>query len=237
MVLDLSSAKARVAKAGADLVQSGMVVGLGSGTTSALMVEFLGERIRNEGLSITTAATSEATAELARKVGIQVVDLDHAEALHLSLDGADEIDPQFAMIKGRGGALLREKIVAAASHRRVTLITAEKRVERLGVACALPIEVSLFGLSHTERRLRRLGAVTQVRKRAGELVITDGGNGIIDCKFEAIDDPRALDQTIQGMPGVLETGLFVGLCDVLIVGYADRVEILESDHSKRAVTG
>ncbi len=237
MSVDANSAKARVARAGAELVGNGMLVGLGSGTTSALMVEWLGRRVVSEGLAITAVATSEATAQLARELGITVLELDQVGELDISLDGADEIDSRFAMIKGRGGALLREKIVAAASRRRVTLITAEKRVERLGVACPLPVEVSRFGMSHIERRLASLGAVTSLRRSSGNLAITDGGNAIVDCKFPAIADPAVLDQTIQGLPGVLETGLFVGLCDVLIVGYSDRVEVIESDPSARTATG
>lgn len=233
---DQGSAKERAAKAGAELVETGMVVGLGSGTTSALMVGFLGERVRAAGLKITAVATSEATAQLARAAGIDVIGLDQVQRLDLSLDGADEIDGGFAMIKGLGGALLREKIVAAASLRRVTLITARKRVARLGAACPLPVEVSRFGIAHTERRLQRLGAATTIRQTGGELVVTDGGNGIIDCKFAEIADPAALDQTIQGLPGVLETGLFVGLCDTLLVGAADSVQRFEAAQAGRRET-
>lgn len=233
---DKGTPKERAARAGAELVQGGMVVGLGSGTTSALMVGFLGDRVRELGLKITAVATSEATAQMARKVGIPVVELDQVKSLDISLDGADEIDGRFAMIKGLGGALLREKIVAAASKRRVTLITASKQVARLGAACPLPVEVSLFGLAHTERRLKRLGAETKLRRNGAELVHTDGGNCIIDCKFAEILDPASLDQRVQGLPGVLETGLFVGLCDTLIIGSPDRVELVEVDHAGRRET-
>ncbi len=235
MIGNKGTAKERAARAGAELVESGMVVGLGSGSTSALMVGFLGQRVRELGLAIMAVATSEATAQMAREAGIPLLELDEVSGLDISLDGADEIDGQFAMIKGLGGALLREKIVAAASRRRVTLITAEKRVTQLGLVCPLPIEVSRFGLVHTERGLKRLGAETKIRRKGSELILTDGGNCIIDCEFAGIPDPAGLDPRVQGLPGVLETGLFVGLCDTLIIGSADRVEHIEVDrHGRRA---
>ncbi len=236
MGVDKGTAKDQAARAGAELVEDGMIVGLGSGSTSALMVDCLGDRVRSLGLKITAVATSEATARQARELGIPLVELDQVQNLDISLDGADEIDGRFAMIKGLGGALLREKIVAAASRLRVTLITAAKQVEKLGAACPLPVEVSRFGLAHTERRLQGLGAVTKIRRSAEALVITDGGNCIIDCKFAEIADPAGLDQTIQGLPGVLETGLFVGLCDVLIIGEADGVRQIEADRAGRRST-
>ena len=179
---DTDSPKLRAALAAAALVESGMVVGLGSGSTSALMVRRLGERVEREGLKIIAVATSVATAELARGLKIPLRDLDDVDALDINLDGADEIDPQFRMIKGRGGACLREKIVACASNHRVTMITADKRVDRLGMTVPIPVEVSSFGVKHTERRLQQLGAATTIRRRAdGSPTVTDGGNEIIDC--------------------------------------------------------
>jgi ribose 5-phosphate isomerase A len=196
-----------------------MVVGLGSGSTAALMVRRLGERVEQEGLQFTAVATSVETARLAGSLRIPVYELDAVNAVDINLDGADEIDPQFRMIKGLGGALLREKIVVCASNHRVTMIVAEKRVDRLGSTVALPVEVSSIGLKHTERRLRRLGCSTAIRRGAdGAYSVTDGGNQIVDCRFGAIDDPEALDRELQCIAGVLETGLFIGLCDTLIVG-------------------
>jgi ribose 5-phosphate isomerase A len=221
--------KLRAALTAAALVESEMVVGLGSGSTSALMVRRLGERIEREGLKIVAIATSLATAELARGLRIPLRELDEVDALDINLDGADEIDPQFRMIKGRGGALLREKIVACASRRRVTMIAADKRVDRLGGTVPIPVEVSPIGVKHTEQWLQQLGAQTSIRRREdGSSYLTDGGNEIIDCRFAAIDDPDSLDRRLQCIAGVLETGLFIDLCDLLIVGTKDGVEKIET---------
>ena len=226
---DLDPAKRLAARAAAELVTSGMSVGLGSGSTASLVVRELAERIRLEGLQIVGAATSAATAELARAEGVPLREFDELESLDINLDGADEIDTQFRMIKGRGGALLREKIVVTAARRRVTIVTAEKRVGRLGSRMPLPVEVSSFGLRHTERALRALGAQAELRRNPDStLFLTDGANPILDCRFASIDDPAALDQRLRRVAGVFETGLFLGLCDLLIVGHADRVERIEN---------
>jgi ribose 5-phosphate isomerase A len=227
-------AKDRAARAGASLVRDGMTVGLGSGSTAALMVRHLAARIEAEGLTITGVPTSAATAELARGLKVPLRDLDEVERLDLNLDGADEIDPQFRMIKGRGGALLREKIVACASSRRVTIITAAKRVERLGRGMPIPVEVSTFGLEHTARRIRQLGGTTAIRRNPdGAPALTDGGNAIVDCHFAEFDDPAAMDCRLQCLAGVLDTGLFIGLCDTLIVGSADGVEVIDTGIPRR----
>jgi ribose 5-phosphate isomerase A len=229
MTADTDSPKLRAASAAAGLVESGMVIGLGSGSTSALMVRRLGDRIKSDGLKVIAVASSLATAELARGLNIPLRELDEVGSLDINLDGADEIDPQFRMIKGRGGALLREKIVAYASNLRVTMITAEKRVGRLGVTVPVPVEVSPIGARHTETRLRQQGAQTSIRLRVdGSLYLTDGGNEIIDCRFGVIDDPNSLDCRLQCLPGVLETGLFIDLCDVLVVGTGDGSEVIET---------
>jgi ribose 5-phosphate isomerase A len=227
-MIETNAGKREAARAAAGLVESGMIVGLGTGTTASAVIRVLGERVRDEGLKILGVPTSVATAELAHSVGISLRDVDDFDTLDLDLDGADEVDPAFRMIKGRGGALLREKIVACASRRRVILITPEKRVERLGVQTTLPVEVSPVGTKHIASRLRALGAETALRLRAdGSVYQTDGGNKIIDCRFPCIDDPFALDGLIQRLVGVYETGLFLGLCDLLVIGHADRVEWVE----------
>jgi ribose 5-phosphate isomerase A len=229
------SAKDRAARAGAELVRDGMIVGLGSGTTAALMLRHLADRIAAERLTIAGVATSAATAELAHGLRIPLRDLDEVPGLDISLDGADEIDPQFRMVKGRGGALLREKIVACASAHRVTLLTPDKRVDRLGRSMPIPVEVSTFGLLHTERRIRALGTSTAIRHRSdGSLALTDGGNAIIDCQFADLEDPERLDQCLQCLSGVLDTGLFIGLCDTLIVGTPESVEIIPSGVPRQA---
>jgi ribose 5-phosphate isomerase A len=231
-------AKVRAARAAADLVESGMLVGLGTGSTAALMVRRLGERVEEDGLRIIGVPTSVATAELAHQLKIPLRELDDVSGLDMNLDGADEVDPQFRMVKGRGGALLREKIVACVASRRVTIITPEKRVERLGVNAPIPIEVSDVGLRHTERRLQKMGARTSIRLLAdGSLALTDGGNAIVDCHFEVIADPQELDSRLQSVVGVLETGLFLGLCDLLVVGTADGVDQIAANGGRNPGCG
>jgi ribose 5-phosphate isomerase A len=226
---DKDSAKAHAAQAGASLAQDGMTVGLGSGSTSTLMVEYLAARVRQEGLKIIGVASSGDTAELALGLKVPLRDLDEVSSLDINIDGADEIDAHFRMIKGRGGALLREKIVAAAARRRVTMITREKRVSQLGAGAPIPVEVSVFGLKHTEQLLKNLGAVTSIRRRGdGSLLMTDGGNAIIDCEFPPIGDPVSLDAQLQCVPGVFETGLFINLCDTLIVGSSEGAEVIQT---------
>ncbi len=224
------SGKLKAATAAAALVQNGMVVGLGSGTTAALVVRVLGERVAREGLRFVGVPTSVATADLARSLQLELRELDDIDRLDLNLDGADEIDPGFRMIKGRGGALLREKIVASFARRRVNVITPDKRVERLGIKAPLPIEVSPIGVRHLVDRLRELGAEPTIRiASSGDCYKTDGGNLIIDCHFDRIDDPARLDASLHQTVGIFETGLFIGLCDTLIVGYSDRAETIEFD--------
>jgi ribose 5-phosphate isomerase A len=215
------------------MVQDGMTVGLGSGSTAALMVQYLAARVHQEGLKITGVPSSGTTATLASGLQIPLRDLDEVAALDINLDGADEIDAQFRMIKGRGGALLREKIVASAATLRVTMITQTKRVSQLGISAPIPIEVSTFGLKHTERLLADLGAATEIRRSDDALALTDGGNAIIDCKFPPAVDVELLDARLQCLAGVLETGLFIGLCDTLIVGSNDGVEIIRAGVRER----
>jgi ribose 5-phosphate isomerase A len=225
---EIHPAKLRAAEAASGLVEEGMIVGLGSGTTATALVRFLGRRVAAEGLQFEGVATSAATAELARSLGIALRDLDDVEKLDLNLDGADEIDGAFRMIKGRGGALLREKVVVSAASRRVTVITADKRVEELGRRMPVPVEVSPFGLRHTERHLRELGARTALRLGPDSSpFVTDGGNRIVDCQFAQVDDPETLDLCLRRVVGVFETGLFLGLCDLIVVGHPDRVESIE----------
>jgi ribose 5-phosphate isomerase A len=224
----LDRAKEKAAEAAAKQVQPGMLVGLGTGTTASAMVRHLGLRVEREALRFVAVATSAATAELARSLQIPLRDLDDIDTLDLNLDGADEVDGAFRMVKGHGGALLREKIVASAARRRVAIITADKRVERLGTKMPIPVEVSPFGLRHIDRALIELGAATALRAdAAGNPFVTDGGHRIIDCHFPSIDDPQALDCRLKQVVGVFETGLFVGLCDLMIVGHPDRVELVE----------
>lgn len=229
---DTDPAKQRAAQAAAALVTDGLTVGLGSGTTAALVIRELGHRVRSQRLNFTGVPTSELSASLAHAEGIKLVDLDSIEQIDLDIDGADEVDPQFRMIKGRGGALLREKIVAAASKRRAFVVGPNKLVERLGTRYPVPVEVSPFGLRHVERALRDLGAETTIRPGVdGRPLVTDGGHRIIDCRFGPIDDPAELERKLHRIVGVFETGLFLGLCDLLVVGHPDRAELRECPKS------
>jgi ribose 5-phosphate isomerase A len=235
---ELSPAKIRAAWAAAALVETGMTVGLGTGSTATLMVKRLGERIEQEGLKIIGVPSSVATAELAQAMKIPLRELDDVTELDMNLDGADEVDLQFRMIKGRGGALLREKIVACVAARRVTMITAEKRVQSLGVNAPIPVEVSKIGLKHTEHRIQKMGAQTRIRRtQHDEPYLTDGGNAIIDCHFPVILDPVDLDIRLQAVVGVFETGLFLGLCDTLIIGTDLGVEQIESNVPRSIACG
>ncbi len=229
------AAKRRAAEAAAALVQSGMAVGLGTGTTAELVIRALSERVADEGLRFLAVPTSVETAELASSLGIPLRELDDVDVLDLNLDGADEIDPEFRMIKGRGGALLREKLVVTAARRRVTVITEEKQVARLGQNAPIPVEVSPIGARHTQRRLEGLGARTILRVRPdGDPMITDGGNRIIDCHFQSPPDASQLDTILKHVVGVFETGLFIGLCDLVIVGGANGVTQRENYAATRA---
>jgi ribose 5-phosphate isomerase A len=225
---EVDPAKDRAAETAAAEIKPGMIVGLGSGTTASAMVRHLGLRLQRESLRFVGVATSAATAALAGSLGMTLRALDDVDALDLNLDGADEIDGVFRMVKGHGGALLHEKIVASAARRRVAIIPAEKRVDRFGTRMSIPVEVSPFGLRHIERALRDLGAATTLRTNpAGAPFVTDGGHQIIDCHFAEIDDPEALEHRLKLVAGVFETGFFIGLCDLMIVGHPDRVETIE----------
>jgi ribose 5-phosphate isomerase A len=211
----------------AEFVESGMTVGLGTGSTAVFLVRRLGERVREEGLRIVGVPTSERTAALAREEGIEVVGLDEAGWLDLAIDGADEVDGAFRLIKGGGGALLREKIVAAASDRMVVVADAGKRVATLG-AFPLPVEVIPFGWRTTQRIIERLLGGQNVGGRGSALrlvgekpFVTDQGNHILDLGLGRIGDPEALAAALNAVPGVVENGLFLGMCDTLVVGRED----------------
>jgi ribose 5-phosphate isomerase A len=223
MSFDIDPEKFAAARAAAAVIEPNMTVGLGSGSTANLFIEALGERVRRENLPIVGVPTSVASADLARSLGIALEDLDAVPSLDIDIDGADEVDGQFRMVKGRGGALLHEKIVAAAARRRVILVSPKKRVKQLGVnGMPIPLEVSSFGLRHTIDRVSKLGATPTLRQNPdGSPFITDEGHRILDCRFAAIDDPGRLDTELQSVVGVFETGIFLGLCDELIVGHPD----------------
>lgn len=226
----MNNVKELAGRAAAELVRDGMRVGLGTGSTVHFTLVRLAERIRDEQLRIVGVPTSEDTQRKAREFGIPLVELGDVAKLDLTIDGADEIDTRFDMIKGGGGALLREKVVASISEREAIVVGEDKVVERLGVRFKLPVEVVPFAAPVVERALSRLGAAVTLRRKAdGATFVTDNHNWIFDCAFAAgIANARELDGALKRVPGVVETGLFLGLAHVLFVGRADgRVETRE----------
>jgi ribose 5-phosphate isomerase A len=227
----IDKAKFVAAKQAADMVEDGMRVGLGTGSTAAWLVRHLGDRVRDEGLRIKGVPTSLRTAQLARQVGIEVITLDQAGTLNITIDGADEFDGNLNLIKGGGGALLHEKIVAAASEEVVVIADAAKEVGTLG-AFPLPIEVIPFGWTTTQMLVEELlvsadvmGRRITLRMNNGKPFVTDEGNHILDLHLSRIGNARQLAMALNQMPGVVENGLFVDLCDKVIIGYSDgRVE-------------
>lgn len=201
-------------------VRDGMVVGLGSGSTAEHAIRALGECCAAGEMEIRCVPTSEASGRLGEKVGLQITTLEEEPAIDLTIDGADEVDPDLNLIKGLGGALLREKIVAAASAREIIIVDPSKLVERLGTRSPLPVEVLPFAWSLARTRLMESAssAVMRTTPDGGEY-LTDNGNFILDCSFDdGIPDAGALEEKVNRIPGVVENGLFVGLADLVIVG-------------------
>jgi ribose 5-phosphate isomerase A len=221
----IEMSKRQVAAQAANLVEDGMVVGLGSGSTAALMVQALGERVRN-GLRIIGVPTSEATAGLARSLNIPLATLEDQPRLDLDIDGADEVDPLFNLTKGLGGALLREKIVATAASRLAIIVDAGKLVEQLGSHAPLPVEIIPFGWRATQQALAQLGATPALRTQGDAPFVTDGSHYILDCRFPPGTDLPALAPAIKALTGVVDHGLFLGMASLVIVGYPDHVETL-----------
>ncbi len=214
----------------AELVRSGMTVGLGTGSTVHFTLLALAERIRAEGLAIRGVPTSLDTERKALELGIPLVPLDAVDSIDLTIDGADEIDPLVSMIKGGGGALLREKVVASISRREVIVVGPEKVVQRLGTTFALPVEVVPFARPVLARQLARRGCEPKLRTaKDGSRYLTDNGNEILDCRFpDGIADPAGLERELDFLPGIVETGLFIGLAHVLVIGHPDgRAEVRE----------
>ncbi|MBZ0271467.1 ribose-5-phosphate isomerase RpiA [bacterium] len=217
--------KRAAARAALDYIEPGMTLGLGTGSTVDHFLEFLGERVAG-GLSVRGVATSLRTAELAEGYGIPLLSLDETGgALDVVIDGADEVDRRLDMIKGGGGALLREKIVAESGRRGVFIADSTKLVDVLG-AFPLPVEVVPFAANRLLPALKERGLSATLRARGGETFVTDNGNHIIDVLVETIEDPGGLHRELKAMTGVIETGLFVGIADVVLIGRGDGVETL-----------
>ena len=228
----IDKAKFVAAKRAADFVESGMKVGLGTGSTAAWLVRCLGEMVRDDGLRIKGVPTSTRTAALARDVGIEVVSLDEARWLDITIDGADEFDADLNLIKGGGGALLQEKIVATASDQMLVIADISKQVDTLG-AFPLPVEVIPFGWQTSKTLIEELlgamdvlGQGSTLRMNGNAPFVTDEGNYILDLHLNRIGGPRQLAMALNQIPGVVENGLFMDICDTVVVGYGDgRVEV------------
>jgi len=216
------NAKEAAGTQAAAYVEKGMVVGLGTGSTAEYAIRALGHRVR-AGLEITAVSTSLASTKLAEELGIEVVGLEDEPVVDLTIDGADEVDPQLDLIKGLGGALLREKIVASATTRQVIIIDQSKLVDKLGTQAPLPVEVVPFAWPLIQRAFIERDLRPSLRKKAdGEVYETDNGNFIIDCGFPAgIEDAAESERWINALPGVVENGLFVHLTDLVVIGADD----------------
>lgn len=228
----IDKAKFVAAKRAADFVEDGMRVGLGTGSTAAWLVRCLGERVREEGLRMRGIPTSSRTAYLAREVGIDVISLDEAKWLDLTIDGADEFNGDLNLIKGGGGALLQEKIVATASDQMIVIADIGKEVEHLG-AFPLPVEMVPFGWQTTQALVEEtlismdvLGNNSTLRMNGERPFVTDEGNYLLDLHLNRIGNPRQLSLVLNQMPGVVENGLFMDICDKVVIGFGDgRVEV------------
>ncbi len=227
--------KVAAARHAAGLVEDGMVVGLGSGSTAALFVQALGARVRGAGagLRVIGVPTSDATARLAQAEGIALATLEEYPRLDMDIDGADAVDPALNLLKGLGGALLREKIVASATARFVVIADESKVVGSLAESPLVPVEVVPFGWSQTQVALEALGAAVTRRARRDDpdqLFITDGGHVICDCRFADLSAPVALAARVKALTGVVDHGLFIGMASVAVIGMADgTVRVMEKE--------
>ncbi len=221
--MDTGSLKEAAAERAVSRLTNGMAVGLGTGSTAYFVVAAVGRKLQEGRLhDLRCIPTSERTAEQARSLGIPLVDFDRYPALDVTIDGADEVSPKLDLVKGLGGALLREKIVAAASRRLIIVVDDGKLVPALGVKAPLPVEVVPFGWETLPARIRALGAETILRKNPdGKPFVTDGGHYILDCRWNRIDDPVDLERKLKSLVGVVETGLFIGMAsEVIVAGQA-----------------
>ncbi len=211
-----------------ELVPNPARIGLGSGRAARAFVTALGERAGKQGWRVQGVPTSEETADLARRQGIPLMTLAEAGILDLTVDGADEVDPNLDLIKGYGRALVREKILAASSRRLIILVGEEKLVPQLGTRGKLPVEVMPFALPLCERRLRELGLEPVPCQTANGLFVTDNGNHILDCRVEPIGDATRLEVSIRAIPGVVGTGLFLNMAETVLVGDRNSFQLIEA---------
>jgi ribose 5-phosphate isomerase A len=225
---NLDQEKQAAARESLRFIRDGDIVGLGSGSTFHYVLQFLAERVVHSGLKILGIPTSIQTAKIATVLGIPLTTLDEHQEIDVDIDGADEIDPHLALIKGGGGAFLREKIVASAAKKLVVIGDSSKHVPMLG-KFPLPVEVIPFAQALVAKEIRALGAVTSLRQNdRGEPLVTDEGHHILDCKFGQIPDPAGLARQLEEISGIVEHGLFVGMANVVLIGKNDGVIELRS---------
>jgi len=210
-----------------EFIKDKMTVGLGTGSTACFTIKKLGEMIKS-GLDIKCVSTSNETTSLAVSLGIPLVSIDDIDEIDLTIDGADEIDPQFNGIKGGGGALLFEKIVAASSKKIIWVVDSTKMVKKLG-KYPVPLEILPFGYKQTFKKLNLLGYNPVVRSKNNKMFLTDSNNYIIDLHLERIDDPVKLEKELNMIPGVIENGLFVNMTDIVVVGRDGNTEVLKNE--------
>ena len=224
--MDLSYEKALAAKHAINFIEDGMILGLGSGSTAELAIKEIGKLV-SDGLDLYGIASSLATEKLARKYGIPLLNLDEAERIDLTIDGADEFDPYMQLIKGGGGALLREKVLAFNSEVNLIMADSSKEVQRLG-AFPLPVEVVPFALSAVIEALEDGGLNPVLRERKGDAFLTENGNYIVDMDISSISNLMRLEDELKHIPGVVETGLFLDTTDIIIVARGEDVEVIEA---------
>jgi ribose 5-phosphate isomerase A len=221
----MSEKKRAAALRAVEWIRNGMTVGLGTGSTAYYAIEAIGRLVR-EGYDLLGVPTSKSTEKLAEEFGVPLVSLDDVDVIDITIDGADEVDPKLRLIKGMGGALLREKIVASISKQEIIAVDDSKLVEVLGTKSPLPVEVVPFGHRRTKESIERLGCVARLR---GDSVpfITDGGNYVYDCRFVRIETPEDLESRLNLIPGVVENGLFIGLATRVVIGTEEGVVVIE----------
>ncbi|MDQ6693969.1 MAG: ribose-5-phosphate isomerase RpiA [Chloroflexota bacterium] len=230
MLDEIATLKRAAAVRAVDYIQDGMKVGLGTGSTAEFAVRELAQRVAH-GLQITSVPTSEKIGDMARRLGMAPTTLEECPRLDVTIDGADEVDlTTFNVIKGRGGALLREKIVALATGREILIVDETKVVKRLGEHAPVPVEVVQFGWTITQSRLTELGCIPQRRiAEGGQAYTTDAGNYILDCQFSGIDDPAAMATAIKQITGVVEHGLFVDIARVVVEAHPQGTQVFSRE--------
>ncbi|HDO19595.1 MAG TPA: ribose-5-phosphate isomerase RpiA [Thermoplasmatales archaeon] len=220
--------KKMAAEKAVDYIEDGMVVGIGTGSTVEYFIPKLGEKLRKEKLDIVGIPTSHRSKVLAKEHGIPLSTLTEHPKIDLTIDGADEVDPSLNLIKGGGGALTREKIVAYASEREIIIVDESKLVQKLGMSFPLPIEVIPFGWYPTKLKIEeKFGCTAELRREDDRPYTSDNMNYILDCEFPGIEEPERVEIELNSIPGVVETGLFIGLADMVIVGSREGIKTLE----------